>query len=184
MARYRTDIPPNLQEAIEQKTVDDLKKLNKLLPGNHKLIRKADLVAEILSHLQGAKLKQVWQQLDTVQKAAVAEAVHRDDSTYDPEVFMAKYGQEPNWGEVSSYGWVKDPSRLFLFFYGKFIPLDLKKELLSFVPKPKTTALKTIGETLPEKLVMKTREFNFETRKRELIEQEIPFVDQEMETKI
>ncbi len=183
MVRYRTDAPLNLRQAIEQTNAEDLKKLNKLLPGNHKLIRKAELVEEIYSHLQGAKLQQVWQQLDTLQKAAVAEATYRADLTHDPEAFAAKYGQAPNWGVVSSYGWVKDPSRLCLFFYNRIIPVDLHKELLSFVPKPKLTALKNIGETLPEKLTMKYREWNFETRKRELIEKEIPFIDQEMETK-
>ncbi len=184
MARYQTDIPSTLQEAIESITVDDLKKLNKFLPSNHKLNRKAEIVAEILSHLQGEKLKQTWKLLDTLQQTAVAEAIHRTDTAaYNAGMFVAKYEQEPNWGEVSSYGWLQEPSILFLFFYDNIIPPDLQKDLLRFVPKPPPAVLKLIGENLPEKVVMKGIKYNLKTRKKEIEEREIPLIDCEMESK-
>ncbi len=184
MARYRTlDVPPNLKQSIEYITADDLKKLNKFLPSNHKLTRKAEIVAEILRHLQGEKLKETWNLLDTLQQAAVAEAIHRADTTYSTGMFVAKYGQEPDWGEVSAYGWRQDPSILHLFFYDNIIPPDLQKDLLSFVPKPQPAVLNPMGENLPEKVVMKASKYNYKTGKRDVEEREIPLFDCEMESK-
>lgn len=184
MARYRTlDVPPNLKQAIEDITADDLKKLNKFLPSNHKLTRKAEIVAEILRHLQGEKLKETWNLLDTLQQAAVAEAIHGADTTYSTGMFVAKYGQEPDWGEVSPYGWRLDPSILHLFFYDNIIPPDLQKDLLSFVPKPQPAVLNSMGENLPEKVVMEASKYNYKTGKRDVEEREISLFDCEMESK-
>ncbi|MGB7893543.1 MAG: hypothetical protein WCF82_16770, partial [Microcoleus sp.] len=96
MPRYQTiDDVPTLQEALEGIIVEDLKKLNALLSGDRKLTRKADLVAGIKQQMQGEKLKQVWAQLDDLQKAAVAEVIHGSGGGYDADVFVAKYRQQP-----------------------------------------------------------------------------------------
>ncbi|NJL88667.1 MAG: hypothetical protein HC916_01835 [Coleofasciculaceae cyanobacterium SM2_1_6] len=185
MARYQTiDVILNLQQALEGINVEDLKKLNALLLGNSKLLRKAELVAEIVRQMQGENLKKVWEKLDQFQKAAVAEAIYGAEATYYPEVFVAKYGQEPSWGKKSNaYSWRLEPSLLCLFFSDYRVPPDLQQELLSFVPKPQITTLKQIGDTLPDKFIVKVTDYNLTTRQRETIEEEISFVECEMESK-
>jgi hypothetical protein len=164
MPRYQTlDDVTTLQEALEGIIVEDLKKLYALLSGDslrdsfasRKLTRKADLVAGIKEEMQGQKLKQVWAQLDDLQKAAVAEVIHGSGGCYDADVFVAKYGQEPNWGKSDQYGYNREPSILCLFFYGTAIPYDLEEKLLKFVPKPQATSLNLVGDLLPDNFMIR-----------------------------
>jgi predicted CoA-binding protein len=89
MPRKQTvEIVPILQQALEAKTVDDLKKLCPLLSLDQKLTRKADLITAILQQIEGAKIKKFWQQLDELQKAAVAEVVHSSGNNYNADAFV------------------------------------------------------------------------------------------------
>ena len=68
--------------------------------------RKAELVDHILTYLEGDRLRTVWQCLDDLQKAAVAEVVHSGGPTFPAERFHAKYGRLPDFGSVSR--WPRD----------------------------------------------------------------------------
>lgn len=182
MPRYQTlDDVTTLEEALEGMIVDDLKKLNALLSGAGKSTRKADLVAGIKEQMQGEKLKQVWAQLDKLQKAAVAEVIYGPDSCYDADVFVAKYGQQPNWGTSDRYGYNREPSVLCLFFYGAVMPYDLQERLLKFVPKPQTTALNLVGDVLPDIFIIRVEKYNYRTSQKEVSEYELPLTICEME---
>lgn len=170
-----------LQQALEGIIVDDLKKLKALLPDNTKVTRKADLVAVIKEQMQGQNLKQVWMQLDDIQKAAVAEVIHGQDGYYHPHVFRAKYGQEPDWGKSDRYGYQQEPSLLWLFFYGRTIPYDLEEELLRFVPKPKETSLNLVGDTLPNSIEVSAEKYNYSTGETDIEKWELPVTVFEME---
>ena len=87
------DVVPSLLQALECLTVEALKKLYELFQSGHKLNRKAELVNGITSQIQD-NLEKIWQKLDRLQKAAVAEVVHSDDNNYyQDKSFVAKYGQ-------------------------------------------------------------------------------------------
>ena len=129
------DIIATIQQALETQTVDNLKKFCALLSTNLKLTRKADLVTAILPHLEGKNLQKIWQQLDELQKAAVAEVVHSAGNDYRADAFVAKYGQKPNFGKGDRYSYAYQPSLLSLFFYQGVMPSDLKQNLKAFVPK-------------------------------------------------
>ena len=137
-------------EALQSQTVDWLKKLAAAL-GEKKLpTRKADLITLIEQQLEGDKLPGVWQRLDTLQQAAVAEAVHGDGPVFQADQFAAKYGASPNWGERSrSWGGLTKPSLLGVFFIAYIMPEDLRRRLASFVPRPRQLALSSVDE-LPQ----------------------------------
>ena len=148
--KQAVDIVPDLLQALECLTVEALKKLYELFQSGHKLNRKAELVNGITSQIQD-NLEKIWQKLDRLQKAAVAEVVHSDDNNYyQDKSFVAKYGQQPNWGTGDCYSRHGQPSRLCLFFYLKLMPADLKQALLAFVPKPQATRLNEVGDRLPD----------------------------------
>lgn len=153
MARTRhSNLPPTtLRESLEARTVDELKRYLKLLSdGQSKPGRKAELVADVRRYCKGAALRKLWEQLDEVEQAAIAEAAHDPDRKYDADLFNAKYGGEPGsfvrgslWSSTSS-----KPNLLSLFFHGQYLPDDLCEEFKSFVPKPEE-ALLQITDRLP-----------------------------------
>ncbi len=73
---------PTVQEALNQHTVDILKKLASLLPGGKVPTRKNELVDYILPYIQGQSLKQLWVQCDRIQQATIAETVHSPTDGY------------------------------------------------------------------------------------------------------
>jgi hypothetical protein len=141
---------PTLQVALfEFMNADDLKKLAALT--KEKLpTRKADLAALIMRHLDGERLRTVWQALDELQRAAVAEVVHSTSTKFFADRFHAKYGRGPNWGSTDKYGYHRSPSILGLFFYGeRVMPDDLKARLKAFVPPPAAATIETAVELPP-----------------------------------
>lgn len=128
------DIIATIQQALETQTVDNLKKFCALLSANHKLTRKAELVAAILSQLEGVKLQKIWRQLDELQKAAVAEVVHSSGNDYRADAFVAKYGQNPNFGKGDRYSYAYQPSLLSFFFLSRLdaIGSQAKPKSLSY----------------------------------------------------
>lgn len=110
--------------ALSGLTVAHLKRLLETLseevPGKDKKpIRKDDLVARILGFLQDEKkLRAVWQRLDQVQQAALAETIWAEGARFNAGRFGAKYGTQPNWGSGDWWSSSYHPSLLNLFIYG------------------------------------------------------------------
>ena len=94
----------------------------------------------------------------------MAEVVHSDDNNYyEDKSFVAKYGQQTNWGTGDRYSRQRQPSRLCLFFYLKVMTADLKQALLVFVPKPQATRLNEVGDRLPDTFKMQVERVNYLT---------------------
>jgi len=178
--KQAVDVVPSLLQALERLTVEDLKKLCEMLQSGHKLNRKAELVNDIARQFQD-NLEKIWQQLDQIQKAAVAEVVHSDDNNYRNESFVAKYGQQPNWGTGDRYSRQRQPSLLCLFFYSKVMPDDLKQVLLAFVPKPQATRLNEVGDRLSNTFQMQVERVNYRTSEKIIEKFEFPLTVVEME---
>lgn len=103
---------------MQTETVDTLKKLAALAGVQQNMpVRKANLVEYIKQRMAGENLQVLWQRLDTLQQAAVAETAHGPSPCFDAERFVAKYGQLPKWGEKEFYK--SNPSLLGLFFYSR-----------------------------------------------------------------
>lgn len=161
-------------------TVDELKKLLHLLPVQPSGTRKAELIDAIAQQLTGKSLKALWQDLSDIQQAAVAEAVHNTEGYHEGEAFLAKYGQEPNWGSGSVYSYAREPSKLRLFFlstamYSRvvYLPAEMQAELKAYVPEPKPLALRSSNQP-PESVTVEHRYFDFEQRKPVREARELP----------
>ena len=163
-----------LANALTDRTVDDLKKLAPLVSDDRSPTRKAEIVNFILQHFE-SNVHAFWKGLDTLQKAAISEALHAANGQFDAERFAAKYGKSPNWGVVSSWGTLEKPSLLALFFVGSAIPDDLKQKLNEFVPPPVPTRLK-VTDLLPE--VQALSEQVYDEVKKKYVEEtvEIPII--------
>ena len=155
-----------LREALENNTVEELKKLLPLCQASERPARKGAIIAIILDQMQGDKLKATWKRLDTLQQAAVADAIYADDSRYHEARFIARHGKEPNFGSDSKHGWRSDfaPSLLGLFFYGDILPEDLKADLKEFVPKPPPLTLQTLDEA-PDVFDLSVAGYDYETKR-------------------
>ncbi|GAB4459516.1 MAG: hypothetical protein OHK0037_04990 [Elainellaceae cyanobacterium] len=153
MAYYsQPDSIPRLSEALNQLTVDQLKKLASLVSENKLPLRKLELVNCILQGMEGDALRQVWERCNTLQKAAIAEVVHADSDRFNKNRFICKYGKSPSWRTGQSYSPHYKPSVLSLFFYAGTMPQDLKARLKAFVPPPVPTpipSVETVGDTRP-----------------------------------
>ena len=135
-----------LDAALELTTGQELRKLAGLT-GEKIPSRKGDLVAVIRRHLAGDRLRAVWQDLDELQRAAVAEVVHSASTRFPAERFRAKYGRSPDWGTAGQFGLGRSPSALCLFIYGDGVmPTDLQERLEAFVPPPATAQIETHAE--------------------------------------
>lgn len=136
-------------EGLNFRTVDDLKKMLQLLPIQAKPTRKAELVEAIAGYLLGRGLKKLWQELDQLQQAAVAEAVYLTGGRHQAEQFQAKYGALPQWHDHNlMYRYQRPAAKLDLFFYptgtyadSNLLPEDLRLKLKAFVPEPRALTL-------------------------------------------
>jgi hypothetical protein len=174
MRRYHSDGKiPTLEVALtEHMNADDLKKLAKHT--NQKIpTRKADIAAMIKGYLDGERLKAVWQGLDDLQRAAVAEVVHSSSTRFLADRFAAKYGRCPNWGTADKYGYRRNPSPLAFFFYGGVMPDDLKVRLKTFVPKPAAARVETLSEP-PAAYNLPWSRWNSKTRTEGKSTEEVP----------
>ena len=172
---------PTLEVALsEHMNSDDLKKLAALR--KEKLpTRKADLAAVIRQHLDGERLRTVWQGLDALDRAAVAEVVHSSSTQFPADRFLAKYGRGPNWGTADEYGHHRSPAALGFFFYGNGVmPDDLKARLTAFVPRPPEAKIETLTE-LPAAHARPYSRWNAKTRLEEAGTEEVPVAVHETE---
>jgi hypothetical protein len=99
MPRIRSEPQPQLlSQVLENYTVPILKKLAQLVATNLPT-RKAEVLAIILREMENPeRLRQFWNDLDTLQQAAVAEVVHSSSGRFDAAGFRAKYGGDPDFG--------------------------------------------------------------------------------------
>lgn len=148
MPRYLTGSSiPTLDIALSDGvTAAELKKLAALT--DEKMpTRKADIAAVIKRRLDGDGLRTLWQGLDPIQRAAVAEVVHSNSTAFQATQFRAKYGCDPNWGTEERFGYNRKPSALRLLFYGDgVIPDDVAARLKAFVPRPAAPKIATLAE--------------------------------------
>jgi len=107
---------PTLELALEAMNTDELRKLV-ALTGQKVPSRKGDMSALIVQHLAGERLRSVWEGLDELQRAAVAEAVDSPSSQFNAGLFRAKYGRKPS-------------ALCFFLYKSGVIPADLKARLL------------------------------------------------------
>ncbi len=160
------DIPTLKLALTEYMTVDQIRPLA-ALTGEKLPTTKLDLAAVILRHLEGERLQKVWQGLDELQRAAVAEVVHSPSAQFVAGRFRAKYGRDPDWGSADKYGNNSNPSRLCFFFCRKsLMPADLKERLKAFVPAPGKVKIAVL-EHLPPAYDRPFRRWNAELKTRE-----------------
>ena len=160
---------PALRDALELRTIDDLKKLVALLPTKERPLRKGELVELIERHLTGDGLRALWEQLDDFQQKAVSELTHSPDGYFRADRFKARYGALPMFEQKKdAWDYHGQPTLLRLFIYrsGRYnnhssvLPADLRQRLLGFVPAPAAPALRAIDE-LPEFYELTEKEYEF-----------------------
>jgi len=182
MKRYYTDGGiPSLHVALsEHMNAGEIKKLA-ALTGSRVPTRKADLVDLVVQHLDGDRLRTVWQTLDELQKAAVAEVVHSHSTSFAADRFHAKYGRYPAWGSLNEYKRDERPTPLRFFFYGNGVmPADLKDRLKAFVPPPAEAKVKTLDQ-LPAAYDQSYEQWNAERKIREKGSETVPLSVRETE---
>jgi hypothetical protein len=184
----RSDIDgriPTLAVALsEHMNADELKGLATLTK-TRAPTRKAELVEHILTFLEGDRLRTVWQGLDDLQQAAVAEVVHSPSTAFPAERFRAKYGRLPDFGSVSRWPRDQRPAALRFFFYsiergGGVMPDDLKERLEAFVPPPVAATVKSLEE-LPPAYERPFERWNARTKKQEHGTEPVPLTVRETE---
>jgi hypothetical protein len=152
MSRHDVLETLDAHDTFAELTIDELKPLARLLSRSVPT-RKGDLV-ELLTEamLNPKNVRELYDSLDEIGKAAVQEATHDDEGLLDEVRFRAKYGRSPDFG-TWDYRHPK-PSTLRLFF-PRFIkgglPDDLKELLLRFVPEPAPLTVQA-GDDLPRRV--------------------------------
>ncbi|MFH1006090.1 MAG: hypothetical protein V1800_01145 [Candidatus Latescibacterota bacterium] len=181
MPRSRTfSEPETLNEFLNTYTVPSLKNLAGLLTSDLPT-RKEDLVAVIQERMEDEEeLRKLWKRLDSIQQAAVAETVHSFSSHFNAVGFRAKYGENPDWGQIRHYGEMEKPSMLCLFIYNRNIPRDLKRRLMEFVPPPRTGQVRTV-DAPPDTVTQSRYEYDFAAGKRNDFTEEVSVIRCETE---
>lgn len=108
-----------LHETLARRmTAVELKKLLRRA-GQQPPQKKADLVQAVLQLLSGSGLQKIWQELDELQKLAVAEVTHSSWNHLDNERFLACYGKQPDWAIIPM-----TVTGMNLHFWHSFLGLD------------------------------------------------------------
>ena len=174
------DIPTLKLALTEYMKADEIRWLA-ALTGEKLPTAKLDLAAVILRHLEGERLQKVWQGLDELQRAAVAEVVHSPSAQFVAGRFRAKYGRDPDWGSADKYGNNSSPSPLCFFFCRKsLMPADLKERLRAFVPAPGKAKIETL-EHLPPVYDLPFQRWNSARKTSETGTEEVPLAVYETE---
>jgi len=140
--RYHPTSYATLGEALGSYTVPELKLLAALLE-TRTPSRRDDVIRTITGHFSDEGVRALWESLDRLQKAAVAEAVH-EGPMFDAGRFKARHGRLPDFGDLHHFR--GRPTHLRLFLPGPgILPDDVRKKLLPFVPVPEPPALATLA---------------------------------------
>jgi hypothetical protein len=143
-------MPITLKETLQSFVVADLKDLVRYLPQTDAVGRKDELIERITDAMLGPALPSIWLKLDTLQSAAVAEAIHHPQGEFSSQRFRAKYLGDPSFevaeAELIRYSSSKKSALALFIHYAfndrrYFVPSDLQARLLAFVPKPSTVRL-------------------------------------------
>ena len=113
-------------ELLSSLTVDQLKPRLALLDTQERPTRKADIIAQLRRHLLSPRLREYWEKLESVDRYAVAEAVHNWNGRFDPVRFSNKYSDIPEMfragGTSGSRRSKRTGSTLSLFFFNGRVP--------------------------------------------------------------
>ena len=128
---------PTLEAALsEYMNSDDLKKLAALTKGKLPT-RKADLAAVIVRHLDGERLRMVWQGLDELQRAAVAEVGPFEVDSVPRRPLSCQVRPRSRLGLDRQVRAPPQPvAAVLLLLRQRQMPGDLKERLKAFVPPP------------------------------------------------
>jgi hypothetical protein len=139
-------------ELLSSLTVEQLKPRLALLETRERPSRKADIITLLRRHLLSPQLRDYWERLESVDRHAVAEAIHNWDGRFEPVRFSNKYLDIPQTFKAGGARQSrKKNSALFLFFYNNIVPNELCTRLKAFVPKPKPDTLATTADDeIPE----------------------------------
>jgi len=152
-----------LHDFLDSYTVPMLKELASGLESNLPT-RKAELVGLIHQRLESAtSLREIWKSLDVLQQAAVSEVLYSPAGRFDAMIFRAKYGQNPDWGELDRWGQRKRSSPIQLLIYNGIIPRDLQERLKSFVPVPRPAEVQAVDD--PPETVTQS-EYDYEAKRK------------------
>ena len=124
-----------LRDAIARMSSDRIKQLASVLPDLKLPTKKADRVEHLAGALE-SRLDELVAELNDLQRAALAHAVHDAWWAFDSVRFAAIHGALPSEGERSSgsYGLSRPgPTLLNLFFYNGQMPRDLGEQLRPLV---------------------------------------------------
>src|SRR6267378_2083480 len=78
----------SIRDGLDRETAETLKWFARLLGGDKRIIRKAELISLIAGHLEGDQLRELWRGLDHIQQAALAETIHSQSLKFDEARFM------------------------------------------------------------------------------------------------
>jgi hypothetical protein len=165
---------PTVEEAFANLTIERLKPLAALVSPSLPA-RKGDLVALLVSRMEGDGLRGLWERLGELEQAAVAEAVHAPDRRCDPDRFRAKYGRDPDWGSADRWGRRSSESLLALFIHDRVVPGDLVARLEAFVPPPARAAIDSVND-LPVAVERPIVRHNHKTGGSESSTESVPLV--------
>jgi len=173
MAITQPSLLITLEEGLTFHTVDRLKMLLQLLPVKESPTRKAEIIEAIARYIRSANLRKLWQRLNALQQAAVAEAVYVTGGLYLPEQFQAKYGELPEWeSRTARYSYRAPASLLDLFFYpianystvGHVLPEDMRQTLKALVKEPPSLTIQSIKQP-PESIQVEYQRYDYQQRK-------------------
>lgn len=122
----------NLDDVLNELTVDVLKQRLNLLDEKKRPTRKADIIECIKTHLLGELIVRYWQRMDALEQKAVAESVYSWRGTFYGDAFNAKYGELPS-SFTQGY---KGKRNCLLFYYKGKIPSDLILPLKKLAQRP------------------------------------------------
>ena len=130
---------------VELCTSEELHRIARLA-GPRVPTRKADLADHVVRYLADNGLRNAYESLGQLERAAVAEVVHSDSDALDMERFQAKYGQIADPSPPNPGTFVRQPSRLDFFLIGRdrLMPRDIKRRLKEFVTPPPPATMQTI----------------------------------------
>ena len=155
-----------LKDALENNTVDNLKKLLALFKTAERPTRKSAIIDVLAAQMAGDKLREAWERLDEMQQAAVAEAVYAPDGYFDAGRFKVKYGKSPAFGTIPNWqnGYREEASLLSMFLHRHALPEDLKPRLKAFVPVPPPITLES-QEDIEDVYNLLEKDYDYKTKK-------------------